>query len=79
MIVAVEPSEPISYLSTESDALFHHERDDLNLIKSGREWFQEISSININPGFTDLLAFEKNKIQNTGSCKGFGSYLLQYL
>ncbi|MCX6254752.1 MAG: type IX secretion system sortase PorU [Bacteroidia bacterium] len=58
---SIEPSQPASYYSSESDALFIHEEEDENLIKSGREWFQQISTIHINPGFTDLLASEKVK------------------
>jgi len=59
-----EPSQPANYSSTESDALFYHEEDDENLIKSGREWFQPVSytsGIEINPGFTDLNISEKIK------------------
>ena len=59
-----EPSQPVNYSSSESDALFIHEFENENLIKSGREWFQPISSargITINPGFTDLITSEKIK------------------
>src|SRR5450759_4152699 len=61
---AVEPSQPAIYNSSESDALFIHEQENENLIKSGREWFQPISTvrgIGINPDFTDLLTSEKVK------------------
>ncbi|MCX6325947.1 MAG: type IX secretion system sortase PorU [Bacteroidia bacterium] len=61
IITAEESSQQTSYYSSESDALFIHEQENENLIKSGREWFQQISSIRINPGFTDLLASEKVK------------------
>ncbi|MDO9341151.1 MAG: type IX secretion system sortase PorU [Bacteroidales bacterium] len=56
---AGEPSQPANYYSSESDALFVHEQEDENLIKSGREWFQRIANIQINPGFKDLLTSEK--------------------
>jgi hypothetical protein len=56
---AIEPTTPATYASVESDALFIHEQDDENLIKSGREWFQQISEVHIDPGFTDLLTSEK--------------------
>ncbi|MFA5819384.1 MAG: type IX secretion system sortase PorU [Bacteroidales bacterium] len=56
---AGEPSQPANYYSSESDALFVHEQEDENLIKSGREWFQRIANLQINPGFTDLLTSEK--------------------
>jgi hypothetical protein len=58
---AIEPSQPESDISSSSDALFIHEQDDLNLIKSGREWFQQILNIDINPGFSDILLSEKIK------------------
>lgn len=59
-----DPSQPANYSSSESDALFIHEFENENLIKSGREWFQPISSargIAINPGFSDLITSEKIK------------------
>jgi len=64
IIDATIPSQPESYYSSTSDALFIHEQEDENLIKSGREWFQPISAargIAINPGFTDLLPTENIK------------------
>jgi hypothetical protein len=56
-----EPSQPATYTSSESDVLFIHEQDDENLIKSGRDWFQEISTVHIDPGFTELLTSENIK------------------
>jgi len=76
VIAAVDPSQPASYNSSESDALFIHEQENENLIKSGREWFQPISTvrgIGINPGFTDLLTSEKGKIQYQGNRQGICS------
>lgn len=61
MMDAVDPSQPANYTSSESDALFVHEQDDENLIKSGREWFQQISTVHIDPGFTELLTSENVK------------------
>jgi hypothetical protein len=55
IIAAIAPSQPATYYSSESDALFIQDKDQDNLIKSGREWFQRISDITINPGFTDIL------------------------
>jgi hypothetical protein len=49
---------PVNYTSSESDILFVHDQDDENLIKSGREWFQPVSSVHIDPGFTDLITSE---------------------
>jgi len=61
MTAAVEPAQPATYNSSESDALFIHEQDIVNLIQSGREWFQEISTIHIDPGFAELITSENIK------------------
>lgn len=61
ILSAIEPSLPANYSSSESDALFIHEHDDENIIKSGREWFQKVSAIHIDPGFTELLTTENVK------------------
>jgi len=58
IIPSITPSQPASYSSSESDALFIHEKDKDNLIKSGREWFERISDITINPGYSDILVSE---------------------
>jgi hypothetical protein len=61
IVDAIEPTEPASYNSSESDALFIHEQDNVNLIQSGREWFQEISTVHIDPGFSELMTSENIK------------------
>ena len=61
IVDAIEPTEPASYNSSESDALFIHEQDNVNLIQSGREWFQEISTVHIDPGFSELITSENIK------------------
>jgi hypothetical protein len=51
-----------NYSSTAYDAIYMHEVETENLIKSGREWYQPISALNsitINPGFTDIIPSEK--------------------
>ena len=58
IIASIEPTQPNNYSSSESDVLFVHDQDDENLIKSGSEWFQPVSSIHIDPGFADLIASE---------------------
>jgi len=58
------PPEPANYTSSGSDALFVHEINNENLIKSGREWYQQITTltgISIKPQFTDLTAGEQVK------------------
>jgi hypothetical protein len=57
----IEPSLPINYNSSQTDVLFVHEQDDVNLIGSGREWFQPVSSVHIDPGFENLLTSESVK------------------
>jgi hypothetical protein len=56
-----ELSQSADYASSESDALFIHEKEIENIKKTGREWFQEISTIHIDPGFSDLIASENLK------------------
>ncbi len=56
----VHPGEP-DYYSSESDLLFIHELESENIIKSGREWYQPVSSLTpleIRPEFTDLVSTE---------------------
>ena len=45
---ADEPAASPNYFSSESDALFIHEVDNENLIKSGREWYQPVSAFRRN-------------------------------
>lgn len=55
------PDAP-GYYSTSFDALYNHEVETENLIKSGREWYQPVSSINgvtIDPGFSGIITSEK--------------------
>jgi hypothetical protein len=55
---APDPAGIPDYFSSESDALFIHEQESENLIKSGREWYQPVSvlaGIRIDPGFNDLV------------------------
>ncbi|HCI55403.1 MAG TPA: type IX secretion system sortase PorU [Bacteroidales bacterium] len=56
--------DPAGYMSYSYDALFIHEVESENLIKSGREWFQPVSAlsgISINPGFFEIIPSEKIK------------------
>ncbi|OFY61505.1 MAG: hypothetical protein A2V64_01125 [Bacteroidetes bacterium RBG_13_43_22] len=59
-----EPPDSPGYFSSQSDALFIHELENENLKKSGREWFQQLSTltgISINPEFSNLVPGEKIK------------------
>jgi hypothetical protein len=63
---AVQPAASPGYFSTSSDALFYHELETENLLKSGREWYQPVSvlsSITFDPGFTDILTTQKMKFR----------------
>ena len=62
--IADEPVQQENYYSNVSDALYIHEQEIQNIIKSGREWFQPVSTVKgivVNPGFTDILTTEKLK------------------
>jgi hypothetical protein len=62
IVNAPEISSQPDYTSSARDALYNHEVEFENLIKSGREWFQPVSTLNgivINPGFTDIILSEK--------------------
>ena len=53
-----------TYYSSSYDALYIHELETENLIGSGREWYQPISTISpveIDPGFSNIITTEKVK------------------
>lgn len=58
------PASPHTRLSTATDVFARHEREDINLIRSGREWYQQVApgaQINAGPGFTNLITSERIK------------------
>ncbi len=58
---APEITQNSDYSTSSCDVLFIHENETENLIKSGREWFQPVSSLSgltIDPGFIDLITSE---------------------
>lgn len=64
VIYAEEPVTQADYYSSASDALFIHEFETENIIKSGREWYQPVSYIKsseINPGFSNIITSEEIK------------------
>ncbi len=70
------------YISSASDALFIHEAESENLIRSGREWFQPVSSaspLRIEPDFNDLLTSEsiRAEIRVLARASGFTMFRLQ--
>ncbi|MFZ2286006.1 MAG: type IX secretion system sortase PorU [Bacteroidales bacterium] len=57
-----EPAQPYNRTSSSTDVNLRHEREETNLIRSGREWYQQVVpgiQNNISPGFTDLILTEK--------------------
>jgi hypothetical protein len=56
--LATEPSQPPNFLSSSADALFATDPDDKNLLKSGREWYSQISNLHVDPGFSGVLTNE---------------------
>ncbi|MGB8359213.1 MAG: type IX secretion system sortase PorU [Bacteroidales bacterium] len=58
------PSEPYNQVSSSGDVRWRHEEELINLISSGREWYQQIvpgTENNISPPFENLILTEKIK------------------
>ena len=56
------PTETVNRSSQATDVTFRHEIEAVNLIRSGREWYQQVvpgTENNVGPGFTDLLPEER--------------------
>ncbi len=59
------PAASPTRFSSATDIFIRHEREDVNLIRSGREWFQQVVpgiQNTVGQGFTDLLTNERIKI-----------------
>lgn len=52
----VEPAPPITNTSTSFDLLLYHEKDEVNLIKSGRKWYGESFDLITTRDYTFNLA-----------------------
>jgi hypothetical protein len=79
MQVYNEPAQAASYTSSQSDVLYVYEKDEENIRKSGRDWFQQISTLHIEPGFKDLIPSENVKYSVRVAARapvisGFGLY-----
>ena len=51
-------SSSSDYSSTDYDALYIHEIENENIIKSGREWYQPVTTLRsttIDPGFNNII------------------------
>ncbi len=56
------PAQPYNRTSSSTDLYMRHEREEINLIRSGREWYQQVVPgirNNISPAFADLDMTEK--------------------
>jgi hypothetical protein len=56
------PTEPVNRSSQATDVNFRHEIEAVNLIRSGREWYQQVvqgAENDVGPQFTDLLPGER--------------------
>ncbi|HEX2921356.1 MAG TPA: type IX secretion system sortase PorU [Bacteroidales bacterium] len=61
----INTSDP-TYISTHTDALFVHELEKENLLKSGRDWFQTVSAyspLKIKPAFSNLITSESIRVK----------------
>jgi hypothetical protein len=62
MIEESPPAQPHTNVSVATDVALRHEREDVSLIRSGREWYQQlvpgIRTV-ISQGFTDLILSER--------------------
>ncbi len=56
------PAQPYNRSSSSHDVTFRHEKEVVNLIRSGREWYQQVApgvENNITPRFSNLVLNEK--------------------
>lgn len=76
------PQDQLTGISSHSDALYIHEVEKVNLIKSGRDWFQPVSAlsmITVNPGFTNVSTEDGIKLRirvaaRSSTTTSFGVY-----
>jgi len=62
VLAEASPGRPHNRLSAATDVTLRHEREEINLIRSGREWYQQVvpgTQNNISQGLTDLILTEK--------------------
>ncbi len=78
---AVEPGGQANYFSSLSDALYIHENESVNLLKSGREWYEPVSSTNeltINPGFSGIDTSEPVKFSARVLARASGQTVFRF-
>ncbi len=62
VVTETPPASPVTDVSQSTDVLFRHEMEEINLIRSGREWYRQVASgvqTAVGPGFTDLVTTER--------------------
>jgi hypothetical protein len=62
VVTETAPTETVNRSSLATDVTFRHEIEAVNLIRSGREWYQQVvpgKENDIGPGFTDLIPGER--------------------
>lgn len=75
------PSSSPGYFSDTSDALWIHEEENDNLLKSGREWYQPVSQLApaaFIPGFSPILASEPVKYQIRALARASGISVFRF-
>ncbi len=61
-VTETTPTEPVNRSSQATDVTYRHEIEAVNLIRSGREWYQQVvqgAENDVGPEFTDLLPGER--------------------
>ncbi len=64
VVTETAPAAPYNSTSAATDVTLRHEREEVNLIRSGREWYQQVIpnvQNNLSPVFTDLITTERIK------------------
>lgn len=59
VLTETPPATLPTFISSSTDLYMRHEEEEVNLIRSGREWYQQVvhgTRNSIGPGFTDLVA-----------------------
>jgi len=62
VLTETPPATLPTFISSSTDLYMRHEQEEINLIRSGREWYQQVvpgTQNSIGPGFTDLAASGK--------------------
>jgi hypothetical protein len=62
VVTETPPQTPVTDVSQSTDVFFRHESEEINLIRSGREWYRQVASgiqTAVGPDFTDLVTAER--------------------